>query len=71
MCKALLFSETNFNFGFSISLGGSYSDGHSIEISIGPSFLEEIKLKHDIKEIRYLTIQGDVERVDKLDFQFG
>lgn len=42
-----------------------------LTIYIDTSFLDQIKLKHNIGSVRFLAVNGDVEKVKKLDFEFS
>ncbi|CAB3238861.1 unnamed protein product [Arctia plantaginis] len=42
-----------------------------VDVFVGTSHLESVELKHDINEIRFLIVHGDVERVSRLDFNFA
>ncbi|CAK1598746.1 unnamed protein product [Parnassius mnemosyne] len=66
-----LFTDLSFNFGFTIRVNGNYQSGHILDIFVGESFLEQVTLKHNIDDIRFLTLSGDIAKVHKLDFQFA
>lgn len=42
-----------------------------IDVFVGTSHLESVELKHDMNDIRFLIVHGDVERVSRLDFNFA
>lgn len=74
MCLYFIYffiSDLSFNFGFTIRVNGNYQSGHLLDIYVGESFLEQVKLKHNIEDIRFLTLSGDVTKINKLDFQFA
>lgn len=74
MCLFFIYffiSDLSFNFGFTIRVNGNYQSGHLLDIYVGESFLEQVKLKHNIEDIRFLTLSGDVTKINKLDFQFA
>lgn len=64
-------SDLSFKFGFSLRVSGSYQSGHILEIYVGESYLEQIILKHNIDDIRFLSLSGDVAKVEDLEFKFA
>lgn len=42
-----------------------------MNIGIGQSHLYTLQLQHNVENIRFLTVNGDINRVVGLDFQFG
>ncbi|XP_072939372.1 uncharacterized protein [Epargyreus clarus] len=42
-----------------------------MEFEVGLSFIKCIELQHHISRIKYLKLDGDVEKVDNLQFQFA
>lgn len=42
-----------------------------MDILIGDSYLTAVQLQHDIRNIRFLTVNGDIIKVLGLDFRFG
>ncbi|KPJ19467.1 hypothetical protein RR48_11094 [Papilio machaon] len=66
-----LFTDLSFKFGFSIRVSRSYQSEHIIDIYVGESFLEQITLKHNIDDIRFLSLSGDVAKVEMLEFKFA
>ncbi|XP_075971680.1 uncharacterized protein LOC142973636 isoform X2 [Anticarsia gemmatalis] len=42
-----------------------------IDVRVGDSHLESVQLRHDINRIKFLSVHGDVNRVSRLDFNFG
>lgn len=42
-----------------------------LDVIVGDSLLDSIRLKHDVNNIRFLSVHGDVEKVSRLDFNFG
>ncbi|XP_013139081.1 PREDICTED: uncharacterized protein LOC106103767 isoform X1 [Papilio polytes] len=66
-----LFTDLSFKFGFSLRVSGSYQSGHILEIYVGESYLEQIILKHNIDDIRFLSLSGDVAKVEDLEFKFA
>ncbi|XP_049869986.1 uncharacterized protein LOC126369542 isoform X2 [Pectinophora gossypiella] len=60
-----LFGDSSFDFEFKITYRGP-----AVEIYKGDSYLGQVDLKHSIDYIRYLTVYGDVQKVNKLEFKF-
>nr|XP_021186517.2 uncharacterized protein LOC110373532 isoform X2 [Helicoverpa armigera] len=46
-------------------------DSSMMDIYIGDSYLHTVELVHEMANIRFLTVNGDVNRVSGLDFHFG
>lgn len=46
-----------------------------LDIYVGPyedlQKVQSFELQHDLKEIKFLTVLGDVNKVLRLDFNFG
>ncbi|KAJ8733204.1 hypothetical protein PYW08_001502 [Mythimna loreyi] len=42
-----------------------------MDVGLGQSHLYTMRLQHDIQNIRFLTVNGDINRVSGIDFQFG
>ncbi|XP_030025593.2 uncharacterized protein LOC115444086 isoform X5 [Manduca sexta] len=41
-----------------------------ISIYVGPSFLEQVELKHNVNDIRFLAVNGDV-KIKKFEYEFA
>ncbi|CAG9795243.1 unnamed protein product [Diatraea saccharalis] len=67
-----LFTDSNFSFVISIGLVNTNFDSiPAADIYIGGSSLAKVPLKHNLNSVKFLMLNGDIERVNTLDFQFS
>ncbi|XP_068631035.1 uncharacterized protein [Battus philenor] len=66
-----LFTDLSFKFGFSVRVNGNSQSGYTLEIFIGESYFEQVKLRHNLDDIRFLSLSGDIAKVDGLEFKFA
>ncbi|XP_048479243.1 uncharacterized protein LOC125489023 isoform X5 [Plutella xylostella] len=54
-----------------ITFGINIGSDNVVDIYIGSTFFEQLTLKHSLDQIRYLTLEGDIIKVNQLDFVFA
>ncbi|XP_052749281.1 uncharacterized protein LOC113515360 isoform X2 [Galleria mellonella] len=64
-----LLSGLNFNLGF--TCGEKNGIGYYIQLKYDGYPLEEFEINNSCNKIRYISLDGDVERVNKLEFMFS
>lgn len=68
----MIFFLTGTDFNISITIRISdFVDNPIIDISVGVSPVVQIELKHNLEDIRFLNLNGDVQKVGKLQFDFS
>ncbi|KAI5646453.1 hypothetical protein NE865_01386 [Phthorimaea operculella] len=65
-----IFSDpSSFYFSFAVVYLG---DRGAIQVDVeGSSLGNDVALKHKVDNIRFLTVHGDVDKIDKLEFEFA
>ncbi|KAJ2952203.1 hypothetical protein O0L34_g4483 [Tuta absoluta] len=64
-----IFSDpSSFNFIFAVMYLG---DQGAIQVEADNTPLGDVILNHKIDNIRFLTVHGDVEKINKLEFEFA
>lgn len=67
-----IFSESNFTFTFTLRVANSNGgDIQAMDIYVGGSFVHQMQMKHNLNNVRFLTLHGDIYKVEKLDFEFS
>lgn len=61
----------NFSLEEDITFGINIGSDNVVDIYIGSTFFEQLTLKHSLDQIRYLTLEGDIIKVNQLDFVFA
>ncbi|KAM3967195.1 uncharacterized protein ACR2FA_011535 [Aphomia sociella] len=64
-----LISGSHFNLGF--MCGEKNGIGYFIQLKYDGYSLEEFEINNSCDKIRYISLDGDVERVDKLEVMFS
>lgn len=56
---------------FAVNINSNPSGEVFMDVFVGGSAFQQIVLKHNLNQIRYLTLSGDVEKVSKLTFEMN